>query len=177
MRFILFILSLTLVLSPCLAAKDTYNIAFIGNSTNAVTSALFNASKLVWDGVNASNTGAELKGVYVSDEAGSNPSEELKNIPNLTAVAGNFNGSHKALMSAFKTVPFISLSSEELVPEANEEYTLFRMCPGEIDQTMQPFPALAQPPDPSVRRGRRQGYQNGQGQEAQQHERVLRHIR
>ncbi|MEI7640780.1 MAG: ABC transporter substrate-binding protein [bacterium] len=134
-KFILFFVSLMLILSPKLMAKDIYNIAFIGNSTNAVSATLFNTAELVWEEFNNSNSDAEIKGIYVNVTPGSNQTEEIKNIPNLLAVAGNLNESHKPLMGALKETPFISIASGELVPEQNEEYTIFRMCPGEISQS------------------------------------------
>ncbi len=94
--------------ASCVFGAD-FNIAVLGNSSNAACSAIYNAAMMAAEEKQSSEESGKPAVVFIQDGEGA--AEGIKE-HGVKAVMGIINENHKELMGLFPEIPFVSLSPD-----------------------------------------------------------------
>ncbi len=123
--YVIFIVFLSVVIQ----AKTTYKIGFIGNSSNANSTNLFDALSIILDDINNNNEEFELQKRFFDDNE--NLENEIKREDNLIAITGIILEKHKKVLENINNIPVFIVGTKYL--SIDDKKNIFRMAPSNID--------------------------------------------
>ncbi len=121
------LISLILVFSPVVCARDMYYVGFLGNTNNAVSNAMFNSIKFASDEFNLTNTAYAVTPEFF-DENDPSVQDFIKNKGNLLGVIGAFGPADKNVVEAVTDIPLISADSGNSYFNIEGRQNLFRVA-------------------------------------------------
>ena len=124
------LISLILVLSPVVCAKDMYCIGFLGNTNNAVSNAMFNSLKFAVDEFNLTSTSYAVTAEFFNEEDPS-AADSIKNKGSLIGVIGSFGPANKNVIENVIEIPLLSAVSENSYFNLEGRQNLLRVAASE----------------------------------------------
>lgn len=124
------LISLILVCSPVVCAKDTYYIGFLGNTNNAVSNAMFNSLKFAADEFNLTNTAYTVTPEFM-DETSPNAAQAINSRTNLLGVVGAFGPADKNVIETVTEIPLISADPGNSYLNIEGRQNIFRVAASE----------------------------------------------
>lgn len=129
-RLLLFLLSFTAVFYGSAGAKDTYYIGFIGNTSSASSTSLYDAISLTVESANNTYSAYEVQAVFFNEDD-PNVADEIRNKSCLLAVIGCFSEKNSAVLEKAGEIPLITAGKSFVMFNEKGKQNVFRVSPSE----------------------------------------------